>query len=77
MYKATVKQMLSKADQENLEEKIKGGNKRILRISFSLDLTPYPLWKLCLATPLTQIAVLKLISLKTSYFCIKQLGRGI
>lgn len=60
-----------------LRRKLRGWNKRILRISFSLDLTPYPLWKLCLATPLTQIALLKLISLKTSYFCIKQLGRGI
>lgn len=78
MYKATVKKMLSKVDQENFQKEIKGRKQGNPEGPFSLDLAPYPLQKLWLPTPLRQMKnMLKLILLKSSYLYIKQLGRGL
>ena len=41
MYRATVKHMLSKIDQENLEKKLKSGRYTALNTQFIFDLAPY------------------------------------
>jgi len=46
MYKATVKKMLSKVDQENFQKEMKGRKQGNPEGPFSLDLAPYPLQKL-------------------------------
>ena len=74
MYKATVKQMLCKVDQINLEEKLRHVNMRILKII--LDAVPYPLQRVFLNIVLTQMDMLKHKSFKTYYLHIKQLGGG-
>lgn len=76
MHNATVKEMLCKVDQINLEDKIKTWKQEDPENHLFLRPCSLSLQRVFLKIGLTQMEMLKHRSFKTYYLHIKQLGRG-